>query len=487
MATATPIEAKKEDAKQPAGETLEETLLRLRKARYRQGPPTYEQRVERLDKLAEVLVRRKDEIARAIDEDFGGRSRHESLLAEVFISISHIRYVRERLHEWMEPEPREVSWLFAPGRAEIRHQPLGVVGIISPWNYPFQLGVAPLVCAIAAGNVVMVKPSELTPKTSDLMEKILAEALPADVCAVCKGGPDVGEAFSKLAFDHLVFTGSTRVGKVVMRAASENLVPVTLELGGKSPTIVADEFKIEVAADRIMGGKLFNAGQTCIAPDYVLVPKGKVDAFVNAARAAVEKMYPTLRSNKDYTAIINQRHWDRLTSYVTECKDKGVKVVEINPAGEELDREAHKLAPTLVIEPGDELMVMQEEIFGPILPVKSYGTLDEAMAYINEHPRLRPLALYYFGHHDEGLEKVLDHTHAGGVTINDTMLHFAQEDLPFGGIGPSGMGHYHGKEGFDQFTKKKPVFYQARVNGTALMRPPYGKALDLVLRFLLGK
>jgi coniferyl-aldehyde dehydrogenase len=387
----------------------------------------------------------------------------------------------------MEPEAREVSWLFAPGRAEVRHQPLGVVGIIAPWNYPFQLGIAPLVCAIAAGNVVMVKPSELTPRTADMMATVLSEALPAEVCAVVKGGPEIGEAFSKLAFDHLIFTGSTRVGKVVMRAAAENLVPVTLELGGKSPTIVADEFKIEVAADRIMGGKLFNAGQTCIAPDYVLVPKGKVDAFVNAARAAVEKMYPTLKANKDYTAIINQRHWDRLTSYVKEAKEKGVKIVEINPAGEDLDRETHKLAPTLVLEPGDDLMVMQEEIFGPVLPIKSYGTLDEAIAYVNEHPRLRPLALYYFGHHEEGLDKVLEHTHAGGVTINDTMLHFAQEDLPFGGIGPSGMGHYHGREGFEQFTKKKPVFYQARVNGTALMRPPYGKTLDLVLRFLLGK
>lgn len=467
------------------GETLGETLARLRAAHRRQGAPTYEQRIARLDKLASVLAARKDDIARVIDEDFGGRSRHESIVAEVFVSISHIRYVREHLQEWMEPEAREVSWLFAPGRAEVRSQPLGVVGIIAPWNYPFQLGAAPLVCAIAAGNAVMVKPSELTPRTADLLQEVLGAALPSDMCAVVKGGPEVGEAFSKLAFDHLIFTGSTRVGKAVMRAASENLVPVTLELGGKSPAIVGDEFSIDTAAERIMGGKLFNAGQTCIAPDYVLVPKDKVDAFVNAARAATQKMYPTLKTNKDYTAIVNEHHWDRLALYVQEAKDKGAKVVEINPAGEDMDRATHKMAPTLVIEPGEDLKVMKDEIFGPILPVKAVASLDEAIAYVGDHPR--PLALYYFGHHDEGIDEVLERTTSGGVTINDTMLHFAQEDLPFGGVGPSGMGAYHAKEGFARFSQRKPVFYQSRINGTAVLRPPYGKMLDLVLRFLVGK
>jgi coniferyl-aldehyde dehydrogenase len=487
MATATSekISKKAPEQEERKSESLEQTLERLRAAHRRLGPPTYTQRMERLEKLEKVLARRKDDIARAISKDFGHRSRHETLVAEVFISLMHIRYIKERLHEWMEPEPREVSWLFAPGRAEVVYQPLGVVGIIAPWNYPFQLAAAPLVSAIAAGNHVMIKPSELTPHTADMIEQCAHEALPDDVCAVIKGGVDVSEAFSKLPFDHLLFTGSTRVGRLVMRAASENLVPVTLELGGKSPAIVGEDFKIEQAAERIMAGKLFNAGQTCIAPDYVLLPKGKVDAFVSAAKHVVERMYPTLEKNPDYTSIINEHHWERLRRMLEEAKRLGAKIVEINPANEELGKDTHKLAPTLVLEPSDDLSVMQEEIFGPILPIRTYENLDKAIDSIGARPR--PLALYYFGHDATRIDKVLTHTISGGVCVNDTMLHFAQDDLPFGGVGASGMGHYHGKEGFETFSKKKPVFYQSRINGAALLRPPYGKTIDFALRFLLGK
>jgi acyl-CoA reductase-like NAD-dependent aldehyde dehydrogenase len=270
-----------------------------------------------------------------------------------------------------------------------------------------------------------------------------------------------------------------------MKAAAENLVPVTLELGGKSPTIVHEDFPIDVAATRIMYGKCFNAGQTCIAPDYALVPRAQVDRFVDECKAAVAKMLPTLKSNTDYTAIVNPHHYKRLSGYLDEAKQKDAKVIEVNPAKEELPAEDHKLAPTLVVDPPKHLALMQEEIFGPILPIIPYDKLDDAISFVNERPR--PLALYFFGYDDDATAKVIDKTISGGVGVNETLMHFAQDDLPFGGVGPSGIGHYHAKEGFDTFSKKKPIFYQARMNGTGLLRPPYGKTIDLAMRFLLGK
>jgi acyl-CoA reductase-like NAD-dependent aldehyde dehydrogenase len=301
--------------------------------------------------------------------------------------------------------------------------------------------------------------------------------------SVVTGGPEVGEAFSRLPFDHLVFTGSTRVGKIVMRNASENLVPVTLELGGKSPVVVAADFNPRVGAERIMAGKLFNAGQTCVAPDYAFVPTATREAFVEACKAAVAKLYPTLAANPDYTSIVNDRHRARLQSYLDDARARGARVVELNPAGESLDG-TRKLAPVLVLDPTDEMLVMQEEIFGPILPVRTYEKLDEAIEYINDRPR--PLALYYFSHDSASTDRVLSQTVSGGVSLNETMLHVAQDDLPFGGVGPSGMGHYHAREGFESFTKKKAVFRQARLNTTGLLRPPYGKTVDRLLKLLIG-
>jgi acyl-CoA reductase-like NAD-dependent aldehyde dehydrogenase len=429
---------------------------------------------------------RKDAIAEAISRDFGNPSRHESLMSEVFVVLGAIKHTKTHLREWMEPEEREVGWVFLPASVEVRPQPLGVVGIISPWNYPVQLAFAPLVQALAAGNRAMIKPSELVPETGALLRDLVAETFPDDQVTVITGGPEVGEAFSHLAFDHLVFTGSTRVGKLVMKAASENLVPVTLELGGKSPTIVGPGFSAKTAAERILAGKLFNAGQTCIAPDYVMIPAGTRDVFVEACKAAVAKMYPTLEKNPDYTSIVNDKHYARLQGYVQDAKTRGARVVELNPAGEALDAASgtRKLAPTLVLDPSDEMLVMQEEIFGPILPVVTYQTLDEAIAYVNDHPR--PLALYVFSHDRSATDRVLAETVSGGVTVNETLLHVAQDDVPFGGVGPSGMGHYHAHEGFETFTKKKPVFRQARVNTTGLMRPPFGKTIDRLLKFLIG-
>jgi coniferyl-aldehyde dehydrogenase len=457
----------------------------MQAAQRKSGAPSYDERIERLEKLEAAVLRKKHLMADAISRDFGNRSKHESLIAEAFVVLSGIKHVKARLRDWMEPEEREVSWTFLPASAEVQLQPLGVVGIISPWNYPVQLALAPLVCVLAAGNRAMIKPSELVPSTAEFLRDLVAETFPEDLVTVFTGGTDVGEAFSKLPFDHLVFTGSTRVGKAVMRAASENLVPVTLELGGKSPTIVGDDISPQVAAERVMGGKLFNGGQTCVAPDYVFVAEARRDAFVAGCKDAVAKMYPTLAKNPDYTSIINEKHYARLRGYVDDAKAKGAKIVECNPAGETLEPEARKLAPTLVVEPGDDAMVMQEEIFGPILPVKSYKSLDDVIEYINEHPR--PLALYYFGYDRASIDKVLTQTVSGGVTINETMLHVVQDDLPFGGVGPSGMGHYHAREGFETFSKKKAIFRQSRINATALLRPPFGRTIDRLLKFLVGR
>lgn len=469
----------------PSMGDLNAILARMKAAQHKSGSPSHAARIASLEKLETALLRRKDAIVSAISRDFGHRSSFESLSGEVWAVENAIKYAKANLDEWMEPSQREVGWVFLPSTAQVLPQPVGVVGIISPWNYPVQLSLSPLVSALAAGNRVMLKPSELTPETSALLRDLIGEAFADDEVCVVTGGPDVGENFSRLAFDHLLFTGSTRVGKLVMRAASENLVPVTLELGGKSPAIVGDDFSLRTAAERIMAGKLFSAGQTCIAPDYAMVPESAREEFVRACEQAVSKMYPRLRENPDYTSIIAAPHVTRLRGLLEDARVRGARVIEINPAREEGLDEARKMAPTLVVDPTDEMLVSQEEIFGPILPIVSYRTLDEAIAYVNGRPR--PLALYYFGHESTAIGRVVSETISGAVTVNETLLHILQDDLPFGGIGPSGMGHYHGREGFETFTKMKPVFKQARLSARGLMRPPYGKTADGVLRLLIRK
>jgi coniferyl-aldehyde dehydrogenase len=474
-----------EVAKPTSASDLEAILRRLKEAAGKSGAPTYDERIASLEKLERALLTRKEAIARAIARDFGNRSKHETLVGELFGLVGSIKHAKSHLRDWMDAEDRETSWVFLPATCQLVHQPLGVVGIIAPWNYPVLLALGPLVGALAAGNRVMMKPSELVPETSELLRDLVGATFPDDQVVVVTGGPDVGEAFAKLPLDHLLFTGSTRVGKMVMRAASENLVPVTLELGGKSPVIVGADFSTRVAAERIMAGKLFNAGQTCVAPDYALVPSGARDAFVEACKAAVAKMYPTLEKNPDYTTIVNEGHYARVRSYVDDAKSRGANVIEINPAGETLEAATRKIAPTLVLDPTEEMLCMQEEIFGPVLPVRTYEKQDDALAYVNGRPR--PLALYYFGSERASIDRILSQTISGGVTINDTMLHVAQDDLPFGGVGASGMGQYQAQEGFETFSKKKAVFRQARLNTTGLLRPPYGKTADRLLAFLLGK
>jgi coniferyl-aldehyde dehydrogenase len=466
---------------------MKETLRRMREAFRAAGAPSFEARVARLDALGKALGARKDAFADAIARDFGHRAKQETLLGDIFPVLSAIDYTKSHLRDWMEPSERETSWPFRPAQSQVVVQPLGVVGILSPWNYPLQLSLVPLVAAIAAGNRAMLKPSELVPLTAELLRELVAATCTEDEVAVITGGPETGEAFASLPFDHLVFTGSTRVGKLVMRAASENLVPVTLELGGKSPVIVGGDFAASAAATRVMTGKAFNAGQSCIAPDYALVPAAMRDAFVAGCKAAAAKLYPSIAKNPDYTSIVSDGHFARLRAHVDDARGHGATVHEFLPAGESPEslREARKIAPTLILDVTPEMTCMGEELFGPLLPVLTYTDLSEAIAYVNDHPR--PLALYYFGHHEDDVARVIAETTAGGVGINETMLQILQDDLPFGGVGPSGMGQYHGRYGFDALSKAKPVFRQSRLNATGLLRPPYRGLQNGLLRFLVGR
>ena len=352
------------------------------------------------------------------------------------------------------------------------------MGVISPWNFPVNLTFGPLAGILAAGNRAMIKPSEYTPATSELMKTMFASSFSEEEIAVITGGPEVGEAFSRLAFDHLIFTGATSVARHVMRAAAENLVPLTLELGGKSPVILGRSADLDTAAARVMNGKTLNAGQICLAPDYVLAPEESMAGFVEAARASVTRMFPTIKDNPDYTSVIAQRHYDRITGYIEDARAKGAQVVELKPEGEDLSQQEHrKIAPTLILDPTDDMKVMQEEIFGPVLPVKSYRSVDEAIAYVNG--RERPLGLYYFGADEGEREKVLNSTTSGGVTINDVVMHVAQEELPFGGVGPSGMGSYHGADGFREFSHRKAIYTQLRkdIGALKMLRPPYSAGI----------
>ncbi|MDP3460852.1 MAG: coniferyl aldehyde dehydrogenase, partial [Hyphomonas sp.] len=344
----------------------------------------------------------------------------------------------------------------------------------SPWNFPVNLTFTPLAGVFAAGNRCMIKPSEFTEATSELMKELIAKYYTAEECVVVTGGPDVGAEFTKLPFDHILFTGATSVAHHVMRAAADNLVPLTLELGGKSPVILGRSADLQKAASRIMAGKTLNAGQICLAPDYAFVPKDKTQEFVGAATRAIETMYPTgLKDNDDYTSVVNQRHFDRIQGYIEDARSKGAEVITLNPKSENFAQQPHhKIPPTLIIDPTDDMKVMQDEIFGPILPIKSYNDARDAVAYINAHPR--PLGLYYFGEDASEKDFVLNNTTSGGVTVNDVIFHVAQEDLPFGGVGPSGMGSYHGRDGFLEFSHKKAVYTQTNNEILAMMRPPYG-------------
>jgi coniferyl-aldehyde dehydrogenase len=470
----------------PASDTdsLIATLARQRAAFLRDGPPTPAERRRDLNKLKGAILVHEEDFVRALNADFGHRSREETLMFDVRSTVSTINYLRRNLSRWMRPEPRGVAMVFHPSSNRVVYQPLGVVGIVSPWNYPVGLALIPLATALAAGNRVMVKPSELVPATTKLVASMLAEIFEVDQVAVVTGDARVGSAFSSLPFDRLLFTGSIPVGRSIMRAASENLVPVTLELGGKSPAIVERGYPLHTAARRIAYGKLANGGQTCVAPDYALVPEDEIEDFVATFNAEAERLYPDVAANPDYTWIINDRHFARLTDLVDDAKAKGARVVQLGSApSAPAAAQSRMFRPVLLLDVTDEMTVTKDEIFGPILPIIPYCKLEDAVTYVNARPR--PLALYYFGPDGPGRRLVLERTISGNVTINDTILHYAQEDLPFGGVGQSGMGAYHAVEGFKTMSHAKGVFEQAGVNFTDLFRPPYSRIFDLLVKWTL--
>lgn len=451
------------------------TLLQAQKrAHLAAGPLPASTRREWLERLIGLLVDHKDEIAQTISRDFGNRTRELSLLADVVGSINELKFARDHLEEWMQPEAH--AGLFPDAQARVDFVPLGTVGLLSPWNFPVNLTFAPLAGIIAAGNRCMIKPSELTPATSALIARMIRSQFAETEISVTLGGPDIAAAFSGLAFDHLLYTGSTSVGRQVMREAASHLVPVTLELGGKSPVIISNSAPIEDAAARVMTIKTLNAGQICLAPDYVLLPRAKLEEFCNAAVAATTRIFPSLAGNPDYTAIINARHFARLQSYLKDAQERGAQLIEINPSGARLDAQnISYMAPTLVVEPPPEAKIMQEEIFGPLLPILTYDTIDEAIEFVNN--RDRPLALYYFGQDSVEEQRVIRHTNSGGVTVNDVMTHAFSDTLPFGGIGPSGMGAYHGKAGFLTFSHARAIYRQSKaVEAEYALRGPFGAA-----------
>jgi coniferyl-aldehyde dehydrogenase len=470
-----------------ASQRMNAVLQRQKAAHLRDGAPSAEKRIDWIDRAIKLLIGHEAAIIKALNDDFGNRAAAVSGITDVSGSIGPLKHAKANLKTWMKPEKRKTTPALLGlmgAKAEVQFQPKGVVGIISPWNFPVNLTFAPLAGVLAAGNRAMIKPSEFTPATSELMAKMFGELFSEEEIAVFPGGPEVGQAFSELAFDHLIFTGATSIARHVMKAAAQNLVPITLELGGKSPVILGRSADYATAAARVMAGKTLNAGQICLAPDYVLAPEDKLRQFVSAAVSSVETMFPTIKDNPDYTAVIADRHYERIRGYIDDARAKGAEVVEINPAHEDFSQQQHrKIPPTLIINPTEDMKVMQEEIFGPVLPVMTYKSVGEAIAYVNAHER--PLGLYYFGADAAEEAQVLTSTTSGGVTVNDVIFHVAQEDLPFGGVGPSGMGSYHGVDGFREFSHRKSVYKQLKkdLGPMKMLRPPYGEG---VMKFIAG-
>jgi coniferyl-aldehyde dehydrogenase len=456
-----------------------------------EGPVSAATRLDRLDRGIDALVRFADKLAEAVHADFSCRPREITMLTDVGASITPMKHAKKHLRKWMKGEKRPTVFPLnlLGGRSRIEYQPLGVVGIISPWNFPVSMVFAPMSGALAAGNRIMVKPSEFTPATSEVLATMIKSAYDPKEVAVFTGGPEVGQAFSNLPLDHLLFTGATSVARHIMAAAARNLVPVTLELGGKSPVIISRSADLEKSLERIMLGKTMNAGQICLAPDYLLVPEEKLHDVIATAQQVVATMYPTLLDNVQYTSVINERHYQRLNGYLQEARERGVKVIEINPAGEDFSQQqgTHKIPPTLIPEPPEDLKLLQEEIFGPLLPIRTYREFSETLDYINSRPR--PLAAYYFGDDAEEQNSVETRTTSGGMCINDVIMHISQEDLPFGGVGPSGMGSYHGIEGFRTFSHAKSIYRQTGMNIGKLsgMLPPYGKTTEKSIRMQVKK
>ncbi|MFM5924509.1 MAG: coniferyl aldehyde dehydrogenase [Novosphingobium sp.] len=458
-------------------------LSRQRNAFLAASIPTLKERRADLKKLRSAILARRAGIEAALNADFGHRSRHETAMMDIMTPVEGINNLLRNLRRFMRSERRRVAMTFRFASARVEYQPLGVIGIVSPWNYPLALALMPLATALAAGNRAMIKPSEFTPQTSSLLAGMLGEIFLEDRVAVVTGDASVGAAFTSLPFDHLLFTGSTQVGRAVMRAASDNLVPVTLELGGKSPVVVARGKADDRTAAAIAFGKLANAGQTCVAPDYAFVHEDDVGAFAAAYGRAVSNLYPEGPTSPDFTSIIDTRQFDRLNAHLSDAAGKGAQVLPIGVSPDKAGERSHTIPPLLVLQANETMTIMRDEIFGPILPVLTYRDLDEAIAYINAGPR--PLALYYFGADDADRHQVLTRTTSGNVGINNTLMHYAQDDIPFGGVGASGMGAYHGIEGFRSMSHAKGIYVQGRWNAATMLRAPFGRLADAILGVVL--
>ena len=458
-------------------------LLKSQRNAYKSMPaPSYQSRVDKLNKLKTGLLAHSQPFVAALASDYGHRATNDTLISDILPCVNNINYTLKHLKSWMKPSRRHAGLLLAPSKVSVHYQPLGVVGIIVPWNFPIMLSLGPLITAIAAGNRAMLKMSEFTPATNQVLIALLAEIFAEDEVAVVEGEADIAAKFSALPFDHLLFTGSTTVGRHVMRAAADNLTPVTLELGGKSPVIVAPDMDIDIAVQRLIYGKCLNVGQICVAPDYILCPEDKVDALIAAYQARFNKMYPDFANNSDYGNVINQRQYNRLLSVLDDAEQQGATIHSATQFT--IDRHVRKLPTQLVTGVNDDMAIMQEEIFGPLLPIIGYKKLDQAIAYVNDHAR--PLALYIMSFDEEIQQTIIQNSHSGGVCINDTAFHVVADDAPFGGIGPSGMGHYHGKEGFLTFSHAKTVLKSGKFNAGTLIHPPYGRTIQgLLMKFFM--
>lgn len=462
-------------------------LNRQKESFKRRGVSTCEQRKEHLTRLQKAVIQYKDKLVEAAQSDFGHRSPHETLASEVLAVAGEAAAHKGKLKKWMKAQNVPFSLQAAGAQGKIIYQPKGVVGILGAWNYPVAMIFSPLVAVLGAGNHCMIKPPDLTPAVGEVAKELIANNFDEDHITVITGDVAVAAQFAELPFDHLMFTGGTSIGQKVMLAAARNLTPVTLEMGGKSPVIISRNYPISEAVDRLLMGKCVNSGQTCIAPDYILLPEEKQQEFVDYITASYAKRYPSLVNNQDITWIINDRHHKRVLGLIDDARKKGANVVQVNPKNEQIPDSSRVVPPTIITGVTDDMAVMQQEIFGPVLPIKTYKHISEAIQYVNDRPR--PLALYYFDESKEAAEEVLSQTISGGACVNDTMLHIAHENLPFGGIGPSGLGRYHGFDGFVEFSHKKGVLYQnKRFAVSKFVKAPYPptalKVMNYVSRFL---
>ena len=449
--------------------SLPEQLVRLKQACQAQPMPSLAQRRSRLTALKSALLAHKQALCDALALDYGQRSDYDSLVADILPCVMQINYSLKRLKGWMKPVRRHPGLLLAPARVEVHYQPLGVVGIMVPWNFPVMLSLGPLIGAIAAGNRAMIKLSEFTPHTNAALRTLLAQVFDDDEVVLIEGDAGLAAAFSTLPFDHLLFTGSTAVGRQVMAAAAPQLTPLTLELGGKSPCLIAPDMPLALAVERMIFGKSLNAGQICVAPDYVLLPRGQEQAFIEAYQTHFRRLYPKGLDSPDYGSIINAAQYERLTAWLAEAKQAGAQAHPC--ASPARDDGARRLVPHLLTEVPGHCQLMQQEIFGPLLPLVPYDSIEEAIAYVAARPR--PLALYLMSLDETLQSRLIRETHAGGMAINECLFQVAADDAPFGGIGPSGMGHYHGHEGFLTFSKAKTVLRRGRFSTGNLIHPPY--------------